>query len=101
MNAYLFTGTHPQFVTINGAEYEMNPNNSVDLPDTDYIQTLVAKGFLTPVDAPVEAHAEEATAEATDEATVEAQDETQTDSPDVEAPEPEPAKKSTKKGAQA
>jgi hypothetical protein len=80
MNAYLFTGTHPQFVTINGAEYEMQPNNTVELPDCDYVQTLVANGYLTPDEAPVEA-----------------QDETQTDSPDVEAP----AKKSTKKGAQA
>jgi hypothetical protein len=86
MNAYLFTGTHPQFVTINGAEFEMQPNNSVDLPDCDYVQTLVAKGFLTPVDAPVEAHTEEATAEAPDEANAEAQNETQTDSPNVEVP---------------
>jgi hypothetical protein len=97
MNAYLFTGSHPQFVTINGAEYEMQPNNTIELPDCDYVQTLVANGYLTPVEAPVEVHTEEATAEAPDEAPVEAQDETQTDSPDVEAP----AKKSTKKGAQA
>jgi hypothetical protein len=88
MNAYLFTGTHPQFVTINGAEYEMQPNNTVELPDCDYVQTLVANGYLTPVEAPVEVHTEEANAEA--------QNETQTDSPGVEAP----AKKSTKKGAQ-
>jgi hypothetical protein len=108
MNTYLFTGTHPQFATINGDEYEMQPNNTIDLPDCDYVQTLVAKGFLTPVDAPVEAHneeakTEEATAEATakapDEANAEAQNETQTDSSDVEAQAP--VKKSTKKGAQA
>jgi hypothetical protein len=97
MNTYLFTGSHPQFVTINGAGFEMHPNNTVELPDCDYVQTLVAKAFLTPVDAPVDApvedHAEEAQ---TEEVTAEAQDEAQTDSQDVEAP----AKKSAKKGAQ-
>jgi hypothetical protein len=54
MNTYLFTGSHPQFVTINGAEFEMQPNNTIDLPDCDYVQTLVANGYLTPVSAPVE-----------------------------------------------
>jgi hypothetical protein len=97
---YLFAGSHPQFVTIDGAEYEMHPNNSVDLPDTDYVQTLVAKGFLTPVDAPVdEVQTEEATAETQDDANAEAQNETQADSPNVEAPAP--VKNSTKTGAQA
>jgi hypothetical protein len=54
MNAYLFTGSHSQFVTINGAEFEMHPNNTIDLPDCDYVQTLVANGYLTPVEAPAE-----------------------------------------------
>jgi hypothetical protein len=49
MNTYLFTGNNPQFVTINGVEFEMHPNSSVDLPDCDYVQTLIAKGYLTPV----------------------------------------------------
>jgi hypothetical protein len=95
MNAYLFTGSHPQFVTINGAEFEMQPNNTVDLPDCDYVQTLVANGYLTPVEAQAELPTE-APAEEHIEAHVEVPAEAQTESPDVEAQ----AKKSAKKGAQ-
>jgi hypothetical protein len=52
MNTYLFTGSHPQFVTINGSEFEMQPNNTIDLPDCDYVQTLIANSYLAPVEAP-------------------------------------------------
>lgn len=51
MNSYLYKGTLPQFVTLLGNEVALQPNTTVDLPDCDYVQTLVAKGLLEPAPA--------------------------------------------------
>jgi hypothetical protein len=51
MNSYLYKGTLPQFVTLLGNEVALQPNTTVDLPDCDYVQTLVAKGLLVPAPA--------------------------------------------------
>lgn len=46
---YIFNGDMPQFVTLNGIEYALHPKAQTDLPDCDYVQTLVANGLLTAV----------------------------------------------------
>lgn len=46
MNPYIFNGEMPQFVTLNGVEYALHPQSPIDLPDCDYVQTLVAKKLL-------------------------------------------------------
>lgn len=51
MNSYLYQGAQPQFVTLMGNEVALQPNTPVDLPDCDYVQTLVAKGLLVPAPA--------------------------------------------------
>lgn len=51
MNSYIYKGAQPQFVTLLGNEIALQPETSVELPDCDYVQTLVAKGLL--VAAPV------------------------------------------------
>lgn len=43
---YIYKGAQPQFVTILGIEVVLHPDTAVDLPDCDYVQTLVAKGLL-------------------------------------------------------
>lgn len=59
MNSYLYKGAQPQFVTLFGVEVALHPNTPVELPDCDYVQTLVAKGLLVPAPAkPVKKGAE-------------------------------------------
>lgn len=49
MKPYIYQGELPQFVTLNGVEYALHPQAPIELPDCDYVQTLVAKKLLVAV----------------------------------------------------
>lgn len=46
MNRYIYKGAQPQLVTLLGAEVALQPETAIELPDCDYVQTLIAKGLL-------------------------------------------------------